>query len=323
MTALCDPVDAMAEDAATRDMEAAFAALHELWEKRCQYFEAGKAQGKTEDELEDEWDELTAASPEDLAHKRQWRRWHKAADTGKHCANCGHEFAPAERVHIVYGRLTSDRFGWVRASVCLVCAFLSEDEQSGFKFRRTALADDEMFGAFQGNKRLCRVVKEPAIGDCPRCKVALSDVGRCSQCGAEWVQRRRRDAGNDERPCVSCGRPVIGNCRIKYPSCSERCAKHANQLRRRTNRRRKAWGLFSRWVDVGKERECFELEWAPRSEKHLCAYCEQPLPLGRSDRKYCSDKCRQRAHRGRHAKPAEGYEDSGHFPVWLLQRNGK
>ena len=36
-----------------------------------------------------------------------------------------------------------------------------------------------------------------------------------------------------------------------------------------------------------------------------CGACGAPLPPGRSDRRYCSDNCRQAGHRRRHASPAE------------------
>ncbi len=34
----------------------------------------------------------------------------------------------------------------------------------------------------------------------------------------------------------------------------------------------------------------------------LCAQCDQPFPPGRTDKRYCTDKCRARASRKRRAR---------------------
>jgi len=102
-------------------------------------------------------------------------------------------------------------------------------------------------------------------------------VPMCDQCrsrdpalawDAEWT---------DPEPCESCGRPVrnrkLLSPRRRYVTCSEAC-------RLRVQRSR-------------------ESERRALARLKVCATCHEPFEASRSDARYCSPPCRQKAYRGR------------------------
>jgi hypothetical protein len=105
-------------------------------------------------------------------------------------------------------------------------------------------------------------------------------VPMCDQCrsrdpalawDAEWT---------DPEPCESCGRPVRNrkplSPRRRYVTCSEAC-------RLRVQRSR-------------------ESERRALARLKVCATCHEPFEASRSDAKYCSAPCRQKAYRRRRRK---------------------
>lgn len=86
----------------------------------------------------------------------------------------------------------------------------------------------------------------------------------CAACAARHQYWYRR-------PCASCGRAVrFAEQRAEYVTCCGDHAAKARNVRRRQSARRAE-----------------------------CAGCAQPVPAGRSDLRYCSNACRQRAYRAR------------------------
>ena len=76
-------------------------------------------------------------------------------------------------------------------------------------------------------------------------------------------------------PCEACGRSVVSNHRLErqYVYCSERCARRIYNLHRSEKR--------------------------ARARPSTCTACSEQMSPSRSDARYCSNACRQRAYRKR------------------------
>lgn len=106
---------------------------------------------------------------------------------------------------------------------------------------------------------------------------------RCRPVGPEPWQAWSWDRGPE--PCQTCSRPVLNQVtrRVRrHTFCSDTCEKEYHIQRQAAERRRKA--------DLEKR----------------CPVCEEDFTAGRSDARYCSNACKQRAYRRRKAGKPEG-----------------
>jgi hypothetical protein len=95
----------------------------------------------------------------------------------------------------------------------------------------------------------------------------------CDTCG------RKRPAWVRQRPCVTCGRDVIDLDTVginrRHATCCEDCANEARYARRRDR--------------------------LAKARQKVCPTCDSEFIGSRSDSKFCSNACRQRAYRQRAA----------------------
>lgn len=103
---------------------------------------------------------------------------------------------------------------------------------------------------------------------CEQC-ANTDKAGQDSKTGLWAIAMREHTAeeGWDRAVCETCGTPVLlrRGTRRTRSLCSARCRRRLNTAE-------------------------------PETEKRSCAYCGEPM-TGRSDRQYCSSKCRVAAHR--------------------------
>jgi len=242
------------------------------------FYRAGFDAGKSRETIEREWEQARPVYA--------WRRvWCEACERGDACGNCGRAFAPDETVQMMYG------WGAEPAPVCLECAAVPGAAQTRIKY-----------GARGNNNRLQPPPKEvPAldVATCRQCRKPV-EAGTCTGCGARWVRSRPGPVQMHRRPCEACDRLVIVSVKIKHPTCSKRCAKRAEQRRRRLHKRGRAWG----WQWFADDDDYRRSVLQPFMALHRkCGYCKEPMDLSRADRRYCSARCRQRAYRQRHGHP--------------------
>jgi predicted Zn-ribbon and HTH transcriptional regulator len=139
---------------------------------------------------------------------------------------------------------------------------------------------------------------------------ASADAGPLPESVRRLARRhlsKQWQALHEPRPCRECG-GAFERANARQVFCSPKCRKRNEQLRRKTrDALPPQGGLTTSHAVNGDGPSLVTNGGSPPPE---CANCGEPFRPRRTDQKFCSNACRQAAHRAKHAQQPQRMEAS-------------